>query len=276
MSLKDDVRVDFLKEQNKTREFDKIRILSDISEENEYSIDDQTWNDLSMNDIYGEIDKTYSTPGEQVLYSIFKNPLMSEEKLNKRSELIDYFIENQDLTTEIRFNLFKLGYDKKNRLLEMISDKLPVNKKKYWLYKVLGNIIPIALIVLAFIFKEPRLNLLLLVSVFVNIEINRKEREIIKSHGLSYLSDLFIASEKICKIKDHKISYYVENLKYNLENISSLKKGTIVIKIINAFGGLLELLSIPFLLEETTFYKISDKIEENAGEIYRIYYLIER
>ena len=108
MSLKDDVRVDFLKEQNKTREFDKIRILSDISEENEYSIDDQTWNDLSMNDIYGEIDKTYSTPGEQVLYSIFKNPLMSEEKLNKRSELIDYFIENQDLTTEIRFNLFKL------------------------------------------------------------------------------------------------------------------------------------------------------------------------
>ena len=31
MSLKDDVRVDFLKEQNKTREFDKIRILSDIS-----------------------------------------------------------------------------------------------------------------------------------------------------------------------------------------------------------------------------------------------------
>ena len=61
----------------------------------------------------------------------------------------------------------------KNRLLEMISDKLPVNKKKYWLYKVLGNIIPIALIVLAFIFKEPRLNLLLLVSVFVNIEINR-------------------------------------------------------------------------------------------------------
>ena len=58
MSLKDDVRVDFLKEQNKTREFDKIRILSDISEENEYSIDDQTWNDLSMNDIYGEIDKT--------------------------------------------------------------------------------------------------------------------------------------------------------------------------------------------------------------------------
>ena len=61
MSLKDDVRVDFLKEQNKTREFDKIRILSDISEENEYSIDDQTWNDLSMNDIYGEIDKTYST-----------------------------------------------------------------------------------------------------------------------------------------------------------------------------------------------------------------------
>ncbi|MFR2301006.1 MAG: DNA mismatch repair protein MutS, partial [Clostridium paraputrificum] len=104
MSLKDDVRVDFLKEQNKTREFDKIRVLSDISEENEYSIDDQTWNDLNMNDIYEEIDKTYSTPGEQVLYSIFKNPLMSEEKLNKRSELIDYFIENQDLTTEIRFN----------------------------------------------------------------------------------------------------------------------------------------------------------------------------
>ena len=59
---------------------------------------------------------------------------------------------------------------KKNRLLEMISDKLPVNKQKYWIYKVLGNIIPIALIALAFIFKEPRLNLLLLVSVFVNIE----------------------------------------------------------------------------------------------------------
>ena len=274
MTLKESIRADFSKNKDQNLDFDKVRVLYDISKKSGYEIDDQTWNDLNMNDIYGEIDRTYSTPGEQVLYSILRNPLMSREKLDKRSELIDYFIENQDLTTEIRFNLFKLGPDKKNRLLEMIAEKLPVNKKKYWIYKVLGNFIPILLIVLAFVFKEPRLNLCLLVSVFLNININIKEREIIKSHGLSYLSDLFVASEKICKIQDSKVSYYTESISDNLANIHSLKKGTKLIKLINAFGGVMELLSIPFLLEETTFYKISDLIEDNANEIYKLYYLI--
>ncbi|MDF2674662.1 MAG: mismatch repair protein MutS-like ATPase, partial [Clostridiales bacterium] len=49
-------------------------IVKDNSDK--FYIDDQTWDDLVMNDIYRIMDRTHSTPGEQVLYSILRTPLM--------------------------------------------------------------------------------------------------------------------------------------------------------------------------------------------------------
>ncbi|MGG7177736.1 MutS-related protein [Clostridium paraputrificum] len=272
--LKSSIRADFKNPQDKKRNFSKIRGLFDLFQSNKYTIDDQTWDDLTMNEVFTKIDRTYSTAGEAVLYTLLRNPVMDEEKLKKREKLINLFKSDLNLTTELRKIFFKMGFDKKNRLLEMIEDLLTVNRKKYYLYSFLGKILPIALIVIAIFLKEPRLMIILMVVIFINIYFNQHEATTVRATGLIYLRDVIDAAKKICKLKDEGISEHVGKLEYLLKDIKILDSGTRVIKYINAFGGLFEAISIPFLLEEAAYYNISSSLKEKASKVLELYYLV--
>lgn len=78
MKLKKYIRNDFKYPQDKNRDFNTIRKLFDLTVQQEYTIDDTTWNDLEMNELFSEIDRTYSSAGQSVLYSILRNSLMDK------------------------------------------------------------------------------------------------------------------------------------------------------------------------------------------------------
>lgn len=274
MYNKDFIRKDYKSEQNKERNMKNIRALYDIAEKNKYTIDDETWNDLEMDYLFEKMDRTYSSEGEQVLYTILRNPLVNEEQIKKRSDLIHGFSYDEELRTKLRYILFMMKRDKKNIFFEMMDGLLLVNKVKYFVYSILGKVIPVILIVLAIALKEPKFMIGLMVSVFINIAINQYERDKIRGTGLLFLRDLLLASKKISRIKDDKISSYTIEIKNILKKIKKIDRGTVTLKILTVLGGVLEIFSIPFLIEETTYYKISDKIKANEGLIFKLYYLI--
>ena len=43
-------------------------------------IDDHTWTDLNMNDIFALLDRTLTGPGESVLYNLLRNPCTGDSK----------------------------------------------------------------------------------------------------------------------------------------------------------------------------------------------------
>lgn len=268
------VKEDFGKSKYSNRDMNKIRALFDITKEKDYTIDDITWNDLEMDKVFKQIDRTYSTAGEGVLYSMLRNPIVDKDELNKRSELIDYFINNQDLTTDIRRILFNLGYDRKNRVLDMFNGLLTINKCKYYLYFIMGIVIPIILALSAVIFKEPRIMFFFMVTCLINMGIEMTERSTIQASTLGYLRSLINAGKKLYKINDSKIDKYTGAISNVLEEISDINKGTLVISISNAWGGVLELISIPFLIEVSTYYRISGRIEEKKYDIYKLLYYV--
>lgn len=272
--IKNYIRNDFKNPQEKKRKFAKIRALFDLSEKNKYSIDDQTWNDLVMDEVYSEIDRTYSSAGEAALYSILRNPIMDEERLKKRRDLISKFKEDLDLTTKIRIILYDMGFDRKNILLEMIDQNMVVNKMKYYIYTILGKVIPAILILCVIILKEPRLMTVLLVSIFINFYISQKEETVVRAKGLVYLKSLFVAAKKISKIENEEIKYYTTIINSNLKDLKKVDKGLIAIKFIKAFGDLFDLVAMPLLLHETTYYKISAELEGNEGKIFSLMYMV--
>ncbi len=79
----------------------------------EYHIDEQTWHDLDLDKVYSKLDRNYSSLGEVALYSMLRNPLNDEEKLNNRREEIEYFKENEEVRFNIMSIFFELGRDKK-------------------------------------------------------------------------------------------------------------------------------------------------------------------
>ena len=61
------IRNDNNKDMDKARDFEKIRKFYDMSPKTDYTLDNQTWDDLDMNKVYEKLDRTYSSSGEAAL-----------------------------------------------------------------------------------------------------------------------------------------------------------------------------------------------------------------
>lgn len=268
------IREDYKSKQNKERNMKYIRGLFDISEKNIYTIDDETWNDLEMDNFFINIDRTYSSVGEKALYMLLRKPLLDKEKLRKRSDMIYNLSYDEKLRTDLRYIYFNSIRDKNNALFEMLNGLLVFSKAKYYIYLFLGKIVPITLILMAIIQKNPQYIIGLLFSVFLNIAINSYESSKIKGKGMIYLRDLLSIAKKVTKIKDNKIDSYKDQIKEHLNKLKKIDRATFTLNIFSEVGGLFDILAIPFLISESTYYKVSNIIKDNEADIYKLYYLV--
>lgn len=259
--------------KDRKRSIDKIKKLFDNKEKNEFTLDDQTWDDLIMDDVFYKLDRTYSAEGEAALYTMLRNPIMDQKKLEERGKLINVFREKIDLTVDIRKIFYNRIYDKKNRLIDMINGLFSVSKLKFYLYSFLG-ILPILLVLAVIMLQEPEIMILVMIDIFAAIQIHIKEENNINAIGLTHLRDLINCARKLSQIKNDEIQSYSTKIKELLKEVKSIDKATYLIKIVNSFGGLLEMFSIPFLLEEITYYKVNEDLLKKKHIILELYCLV--
>lgn len=74
-----------------------------------YFIDDITWNDLNMDEIFKKINFTYSSAGEEYLYYILRKPCMDEAEFIRREEIIEFFRTHPQERVAYQFIFSKLG-----------------------------------------------------------------------------------------------------------------------------------------------------------------------
>lgn len=264
------IRNDYKYEVDKKRDFEQIKKFFTVSEESEYTLDNQTWDDLDMNKVYEKLDRAYSSLGEGALYSMLRNPLMEEEKLKDRDVLIKVFKENSKLRENFQCIFFNLSTDFKSCFLDMLDTDLIINKAKYYMYTFLGKILPIIIILLA-IFVNVKIMLVLFGLSFINTSINSKEVKDIKSNGIFYLRKIIKAAKKIASINNKDIIDYKDKIAGLLESIKDIDRGTRLIGFVNMWGGLFESLSVIFLLEESAYYSISGKVKEKKEDLMELY-----
>ncbi|MBU3114305.1 MutS-related protein [Clostridium lacusfryxellense] len=267
------IRNDNNKDFDKARDFKKIRKFFNMSPKTDYTLDNQTWDDLDMNKVYEKLDRTYSSSGEAALYSMLRNPLMEEVKVKERGSLIKLFNEDSRLRERLQCIFFNLNNDFKNGFLDMIENDLKINKTKYYIYTFMGKIIPLIITLLA-IFINMKFMIALFVLSYINIEINKREVRTIKTNGIFYLRKNIVAAKRIVSIDNKDINYYKEKIICLLKPIKGIDRGTRLIGFINMWAGLFEPLSVLFLLEETAYYSISDKIKEEKQVLIDLYYTV--
>lgn len=255
---------------DKERKFGHIKKFFDMTKKGEYTLDDETWSDMDLDRVYSNIDRTYSTPGEAELYSMLRNPLKDEQKLKERHEKIEKIQQNQGLREKLSGIFYQLGRDRKNTFLDMMESELKVSRIKYYLYTFIGKIIPLISILLI-IFGGEKYIPCILISSAINMLINYKEREKIKSKGIIYLGDILRAAKKICNIKDDIISDDVTYIKKNLKNIQHIDRSTRLIYLINMWQGFFEVFATIFLIEETAYYRVSGLLKDNKVYLMNIF-----
>ncbi len=264
------IRREYKGDIEKTRAHKDIRKLFDMMGKGEYTLDDQTWDDLDMDKVYDKLDRSYSSLGEATLYSMLRNPLMDEKELKNRDKLIEAFKDNEAIREALQYIFFSLNRDRRNAFLNMIESDLTINRFKYYLYTFLGKILPVIIILLA-IFIDKKLMAALVAVSMLNMFINNNERNTIKSYGIFYLRSIIKAAKNISGIRNKDIIDYTDKIAYILNNIKELDRGTRLIGFANMWGGLFESLSVIFLIEESAYYAISSVLKGKKQYLMELY-----
>lgn len=90
-------------------DLEKIAHYYERRKEDHFYIDDITWNDLDLDSVYMMVNQTISSPGEDVLYSMMRIPLFSQEEADKRENLIRFFSSSQQKRETLLMSLAKVG-----------------------------------------------------------------------------------------------------------------------------------------------------------------------
>lgn len=235
-------------------------------------VDDITWSDLSMDDIYKKINNTQSSAGREVLYDILRNPLCSLKDLKKRDSIIEYFMNNFEERLKLQLILSNLGnnYDANTTLCLFLDEDNSKNRLKF--YRTL-RAIPFISLLLIFINKSFLIITMLSVALNIFISFNNKNRKIDVS-GFTYIIKTINVAFKIKDMKINVLDNNLENIAEDLEKVKKIKKKSIsknpnsVLSDLNFFS---EYANMIFLSELITYEKVKETIIKNKEYLKNIY-----
>jgi len=86
-----------------------------------FFIDDITWNDLEMDEIFIRMNHTYSSAGEEYLYHLLRTPTNSKTEIEKRETIITHFRNNPDDRVAWQFLFARVGRTGKHSIHDYLG-----------------------------------------------------------------------------------------------------------------------------------------------------------
>ncbi|OAA92091.1 MutS-related protein [Clostridium ljungdahlii] len=238
-------------------------------------IDEITWKDLDMDSIFKKINNTESSPGEQYLYNILREPIYEEEKLKHRDELIKFFQNNDKERKSIQYILAKLGKNRVCFITDYFYNKGNKRKSLLLYYRIL-SLIPFA--GAGLIFLNPYIGLTTIVLSFsYNIFLYYKEKNRIKHKFESFMYILKIVkyAGDILKENVKEFKDYNEKLREALKKLKSITRLSFASRNNGTDVGIIAEYTSMFLLTDLINYeKMSNALMERNSEFKVIFEVI--
>lgn len=175
-------------------------------------IDDITWNDLDMDQVFCMLNRTYSSVGQEYLYHLLRTPSVSEDVLLERERLICHFMETKDVRTKLQVQYDQIGRTRKVSVCDYIQtlESLPIKSN-------LPHYVAIAVffVCAAACIVNPGVGfLLLLADIGVNLRSYYKERGEIEPYIVTFVHVIRMlrAGEQISRVGDEEISDYTKRI----------------------------------------------------------------
>lgn len=188
-------------------------------------IDEITWNDLNMDEIFMLVNNTGSSIGEEYLFALLHKPIYNAEELTERERLIQYFTNHPEERTHLQYMLKSFGKINKISLYEYINRTNDIEVKHSYVHYIYAVSFVAAL--LSF-FVNIQLGVILTVGVLINniITYYRKKAEIeVYFNVFSYILKMIHGVEELGDCTYSEIEDYVNVLKDSAKKFRSFKKG---------------------------------------------------
>ncbi len=281
MKIKQRLESDWGKDADEKLSSDDLKTVAEYfnnrkeDEKIAFFIDEITWNDLSMDSIFEKINTTESSPGEQYLYNILREPLYDEEKLKYRDKLIKFFQTHENERRKIQYILSKLG----KRRNCFISDYFYIKEKKKKsdlnFYRSLA-VLPIAGICIAFL--NPYTGLFIaFITALINMLVYYIEENNIKHklESFKYIVQIVKIAALILKENIEELEIYNKKLKEAITLIKSIKNASFTSGNNGTDVGVMsDYISMIFLLDLINYEKMSNILIEKSEEFKIIFEVV--
>lgn len=191
-----------------------------------FFIDNITWNDLNMDEIFKQMNHTWSAAGEEYLYYTLRTPSFDLEELKKREEVTEYFRAHEKERVDCQILFAKLGRMGKFSIYDYLDYLGDLGERKNTRHyaAVLAAVFSIL-----FFFINLPLGVVIMVSVFcANIISYFKIKGQIEPYitSFSYIFRLIEAAKGLQKISVPVLQEETEQLKKAVAAMGSFKRGS--------------------------------------------------
>lgn len=272
------IKLNIINNYGKTINLDEVMIkMKNVSSyfrnKNEKNIiDDITWNDLNMDDIFKKINNTQSTAGQEVLYDMLRTPVYSQAVLTKRDKVIEFFKKNEKERYDIQFILGKLGKSNELYITNCLFNKEDNSRSNLLKFTLLSWIPAISLLLL---FIHPMFLILTVGCVVLNIFISQRNKvENYDANGFSYMISLVNAANKIKEKNIFEIDENIDSIDASLKKLKNIKRKSVGIQeksIMSDMDVFAEYANLIFLREIITYEKVKNTIIKNKKELKNVY-----
>lgn len=269
-NYEDEVDIKFLKDFYKARK---------ENENESESIDELTWNDLDMDNVFKRVNYTNTTLGEAYLYKNLREVKFNKEQWEELEKLIEILSKNEKLRNEIQYSLLSIGKLNDVKVFNFIYRPQFNKIQGYIKYPILsvGFIVSILLC-----FINSKLGGVLAAIFFcANILFYQSAKTVLEDNFkvMNYLINNVLVAEKLLKINQNGFKEYKETLKNLLKKCNDLNKVkkysyTLVRKNATALLDsdlVLEYVKMFFMVDIIAYHNISAIMSKNKDKFTEIY-----
>lgn len=240
-------------------------------------LDDITWNDLNMDEIYRKMNFSHSAAGDEYLYYRLRTPVKDAGELKTYEKTIQYFMQNEKERVALQTQFAKLGRMTKYSLYEYLEylDHLGERKSlKYYL-----SVLLVILSIIVMFFSVQYGICVLLIVLCRNMIGYYKEQKQIEPYITSfrYIFRLLNAAEQIGKLPIAEMeeerkrllecNKAMEGFQRNSFLLMSGQRGGAGITSSNLVEVIVDYLRMVFYLDLIKFNQMLAQVRNHADEI---------
>lgn len=245
------------------------------SQSNYDGVDQLTWDDLAMDEVFRKLNYTQSSVGSEYLFNQLRDINPSLMQVQNKEELYTLLASNQELREELLLVLSGLGKRNYTNSSSFFFEEQSQKIKHASIYVLLA-LLPILSIFLLFYSMKYGV-MILFGSFLVNTIIYYRNKSMLANDllSVSYVAAIIQAAKSLASVKQNQFTPYADEFK---EKVRPLKKILTLTKIV-AFGKegggefdfLFEYIRILFLLDFISYNKIIKTVANHKKEYRHIW-----
>lgn len=244
-----------------------------------YYLDDITWNDLNMDDIYKQMDYAKSSAGDEYLYYLLRTPKTEMSDWTDYEDKVSYFMTHEKERVALQLALHKMGRTGKYSIYDYL-DNLEDLGKRSSIKSIVADIILVASIILMFINLSWGLVIFFITLLFNVKEYLSKKGEIDPYiTSFRYLFRVLDEVDELKKLKTPVIGHEIKELSALKERFANFMRFSYLLMSPGRMSGDmmeigLDYVRMIFHLDIIKFNSMLEHVCAHKGEIDRMLTII--